>query len=98
MHWLRNGQDAYWIVFSAAFLLVAIWESRSAHRSLSSNAGRRWSRHGIVLFTNSILSNVLHRASPIIVAIAMANSRFGLLNQAWLPYWVRFVSAFVLLD
>jgi len=98
MHWVRIELDAYWIVFVAGFLAVAIWESRSPNRSLSSEVTRRWSRHGMLLFTTSIVSSVLHRATPVVVAIAIANTRFGLLNQPWPSYWLRFVLAFVLLD
>jgi sterol desaturase/sphingolipid hydroxylase (fatty acid hydroxylase superfamily) len=98
MHWEQIEADSYWVVFAAGFLAVALWESRSPNRNLSSEATRRWTRHGTVLFVTAVFTNLLHRASPIIVAMAMAGSRFSLLNRPWLPYWAKFIFSFVLLD
>jgi len=98
MPWGRIENDAYWLMFLASFIVVAIWESLRPKRNLSSGVTRRWSRHGIILLAATIVSIALYRASPVIVAVAMVNSRFGLLNKPWLPSPVRFIFAILLLD
>jgi sterol desaturase/sphingolipid hydroxylase (fatty acid hydroxylase superfamily) len=98
MPWPRIEADAFWIVFAAGFLLVGIWESIHPFRNLSAGVARRWGGNGTVVVAASILSLLLFRASPTMVAIAVANSRFGLLNKSWQPYWMRFAFAIILLD
>jgi sterol desaturase/sphingolipid hydroxylase (fatty acid hydroxylase superfamily) len=90
--------DAFWIVFAAGFLLVGMWESIQPFRKLSAGVARRWGGNGTVVVAASMLSLLLFRASPTMVAIAVTNSRYGLLNKAWQPYWIRFAFAIVLLD
>jgi sterol desaturase/sphingolipid hydroxylase (fatty acid hydroxylase superfamily) len=46
----------------------------------------------------SFLTVSIYRVSPVIVAIAAANRRFGLFNKPWLPFPVRFVLAVFILD
>jgi sterol desaturase/sphingolipid hydroxylase (fatty acid hydroxylase superfamily) len=96
--WGQIESNAYWLTFVAGFIVVAIWESRRPQRRLSPVVTRRWSRHGIVLFATTIVSVALYRASPVIVAVAMVHSRFGLLNKPWLPFPLRFIFALLLLD
>jgi sterol desaturase/sphingolipid hydroxylase (fatty acid hydroxylase superfamily) len=96
--WARIENDGYWLMFLAAFLIVALWESRRPWRSLSSNVARRWTRHGTVLVVATFISAVVFRASPVIVALATAHSRWGLLSKPWLPYFLRFLFAILLLD
>jgi sterol desaturase/sphingolipid hydroxylase (fatty acid hydroxylase superfamily) len=96
--WGRIESNVYWLTFVAGFIVVAIWESRRPQRNLSSAVTRRWSRHGIILYANMLVSVGLYRASPVIVAVAMSHSRFGLLNEPWLAFPVRFIVALLLLD
>jgi len=98
MSWGRIESSSYWIMFVASFIVVATWESLRPKRDLSSSPGRRWSRHGILLIIATIVSVGLYRASPIIVAVAMAGSRFGLLNKPWLPFSMRLIFAVLVLD
>jgi sterol desaturase/sphingolipid hydroxylase (fatty acid hydroxylase superfamily) len=96
--WGRIESNVFWLVFVASFIVVASWESRRPKRNLASALTRRWSRHGIILFATTVVSVTLYRASPVIVAVAMANNRFGLLNKPWLPFPLRFLFAILLLD
>jgi sterol desaturase/sphingolipid hydroxylase (fatty acid hydroxylase superfamily) len=82
----------------AAFLGVAVWESFRPNRQLSAVPERRWGRHGIVLIVCTIISVGLYRVSPVIVAMAFAGSRFGILNKPWLPFAGRCILAILLLD
>jgi sterol desaturase/sphingolipid hydroxylase (fatty acid hydroxylase superfamily) len=98
MPWGRIESNTYWLMFLASFVVVATWESLQPKRNLSSAVKRRWSHHGLILFAATVISVALYRSSPVLVAVAMANSRFGLLNKSWLPFPVRFIFAIFLLD
>jgi sterol desaturase/sphingolipid hydroxylase (fatty acid hydroxylase superfamily) len=96
--WTRIESGAYWLVFVAAFLGVAIWESYRPRRSLCVSTGRRWRNHGLLLVVCTVLSVGLYRISPVIVAASAVGSRFGLLNKLWLPFAARCILAVLVLD
>lgn len=98
MPWGRIESYAYWSLFLVSFILVAGWESFRPKKDLSSPVERRWSRHGIILVVASVVSVSLCRVTPVLVAVAMMNSRFGLMNKAWLPFPLRFIVSILLLD
>ena len=86
MPWERIESYSYWILFAATFLGVAVWESFRPRRELSSAPERRWGKHGLVLIVGTVISVALYRASPVVVAMAFAGSRYGLLNKPWIPF------------
>ena len=98
MPWVRIESDAYWGVFVAAFLGVAIWESFRPRRGLCVPIARRWGNHALLLVTCTIISVGIYRASPVVIAAAFVGSRFGLLNKPWLPFAARCILALLLLD
>jgi sterol desaturase/sphingolipid hydroxylase (fatty acid hydroxylase superfamily) len=98
MPWARIEGAAYWICFVAVFLGVAIWESFQPMRELSSAAERRWKNHGVMLVIAAAISTLLLRVGPVVLAAAVAGSRFGVLNKPWLPLIVRCGITIVLLD
>lgn len=98
MHWARIESGAYWLVFVAAFLGVAIWESFRPNRDLTVAPGRRWGNHGVLLIVCTVLSLAIYRASPVVLAASVEGSRFGLLNKPWLPLVARFILTLLVLD
>jgi len=98
MPWARIESAAYWFVFVAAFLGVAIWESFRPRRTLSVATERRWANHGLLLVVCTILSAAIYRASPVVLAASVAGSRFGLLNKPWLPFAARCILTVLVLD
>ena len=98
MPWARIEGSAYWICLVVMFLVVAIWESFQPKRELSSPAGRRWKNHGVMLVIAAAVSTVLLRVSPVVLAVAVAGSRFGVLNKPWPPLIVRCGITVALLD
>jgi sterol desaturase/sphingolipid hydroxylase (fatty acid hydroxylase superfamily) len=98
VHWIRIESPAYWIVFVGAFLTVASWESRQPNRPLIVPPARRWGTHGVVLFISSAIGTAIMRLSPVVAAVAVSGSSWGLLSRDWLPVWIRAVIAFLLLD
>jgi sterol desaturase/sphingolipid hydroxylase (fatty acid hydroxylase superfamily) len=88
----------YWIAFVGAFLAVAVWESFQPKRPLSGPAERRWGSHAVLLLVSTLLVKVVLRVSPVVVATAVAGSRWGILNRPWLPFAVRCAATLLLLD
>src|SRR5579883_2164566 len=98
MHWWQTEGGAYWAVFVASFLGVAIWESIRPWRELSERVERRWVRHGSLLLLSYAASAILIPASPILLAASLQGSRYGLLNRPWLGAAPRWIVAILLLD
>jgi len=96
--WERIESYSYWILFAATFLGVAVWESFRPRRELSAAPERRWGKHGLVLVVGTVISVGIYRASPVVVALAFAGNRYGLLNKPWIPFLGRCVLAILLLD
>ena len=84
-------------MFVVAFLACAIWESFRPKRNFSGTE-RRWGKHGILLIICTVASVALYRISPVVMALNVNGSRFGLLNRSWLPFAVRCVIAILALD
>jgi len=89
---------AYWALFTAAFIGVAIWESMRPKRMLSGSVERRWGSHAIVMIAGTLVAAIVYRMSPVFLAAAVGGSRFGLLNRPWLPFAARFLITLVALD
>lgn len=98
MPWVRLESGVYWVVFVAAFLGVAIWESFRPRRDLLVPTARRWGNHGLLLVICTVISVGIYRASPVVIAASFEGNRFGLLNKPWLPFAARCILAVLLLD
>ena len=97
VQWIRIESGAYWFVFVAAFLACAVWESFRPKRDFNGTE-RRWGKHGILLVICTVASVGLYRISPVVMAVNVSASRFGLLNKTWLPFAIRCVIAILALD
>ena len=84
-YWEKLEARSYWLLLVISFLAVAMWESRRARFELTVSAERRWSRHGILMLISSVVWMAIYRAGPVVVALRVAGSRFGLLNRAAVP-------------
>ena len=102
MDWVRIESPAYWLMFTLAFLAAAQWESRHAERPWIVPAGRRWARHGALLFFNGVLLTIIVRLTPVAVAILAREHTWGVFRQAFfldgVGYGVAFISTVLLLD
>lgn len=98
MDWLLIEKKVYAVVFVSAFLGVAIWETYWPQRQLLVKAGRRWRNHGIVWLTCAACLILIARVSPVVIALAVARSPYGLLNRPQPPWAIRWLLAVVLLD
>ncbi len=98
MTWISIEGRAFWALFTAAFIGIAIWESVRPKRSLSGAVERRWGSHAIMLLAGSLVTTVLYRFSPVVLASTVAGSRFGVLNKPGLPFAARCLLTLVALD
>ena len=98
MNWVERESSVLTFVFVASFLLLAVWESRSAARCLTQSTERRWLAHGILFASAAAFQSVLLRVSPVVAALAAANNPWGWLNRDWMPSPIRFVAAILILD
>jgi len=98
MDWTQIESGAYWSVFVAAFLGVAIWETYRPRGHLIVPAARRWKNHSVILLLSNIISVALLRGSPVVLAASLAGGGFGLLKSPELPLAARWIAALLLLD
>jgi sterol desaturase/sphingolipid hydroxylase (fatty acid hydroxylase superfamily) len=90
---------APWSVFVAAFLLFAVWESERPRRRLLVDEGRRWRGHAVLLAMGALpVTLIFQRIAPLVIAVTVADSRFGLLSRSSLPFPAQWVLAVLLLD
>lgn len=98
MTWVRWESSGYWIAFIGTFLAVGVWESARPLRPLRSTAGRRWRNHAALYAISVLCSALVLRVSPVFVAFAVRDSRYGLLNRGFLPKAVTFAVTLAALD
>jgi sterol desaturase/sphingolipid hydroxylase (fatty acid hydroxylase superfamily) len=98
MYWVRVASSAYWIAFVGAFLAVAVWESVRPLRPLGCAAGRRWRNHAVLSAVSILCSALVLRGSPVLIALAVQDSGYGVLNRASIPYWMSFAATLPALD
>jgi sterol desaturase/sphingolipid hydroxylase (fatty acid hydroxylase superfamily) len=96
--WILIEGRAFWALFTAAFIGIAIWESVRPKRMLSGAVERRWGSHAIMLLAASLVTTVLYRFSPVVLASSVAASRFGVLNKPALPFVARCLLTLLVLD
>jgi sterol desaturase/sphingolipid hydroxylase (fatty acid hydroxylase superfamily) len=96
--WISIEGRAFWALFTAAFIGIAIWESVRPKRMLSGAVERRWGSHAIMLLAASLVTTVLYRLSPVVLASSVAGSRFGVLNKPALPFVARCLLTLLVLD
>ena len=98
MDWTEIESGAYWPVFIASFLVVAVWETLRPRPGLTQTTARRWGNHTVVTILNTLISGVLFRGTAVMLAVSLAGSGFGLLNRPSLPSPASWILAFLLLD
>src|SRR5579883_120597 len=95
---IRTAGTAYWILFAASFLAIAVWESFRPVLVLSESAQRRWTRHSLLFIVAAIITTVIIPLNPVLLAASLEGSHYGLLSRPWLPLGVRWVLAVLIID
>lgn len=93
----RSG-EYIWSLFLALFTVFALWETfRPRTRPVLSTA-RRWIWHGLLLVAGNWSAQWVFRIGSVGVALAVAESPYGLLNRSFLPLPMRFVLTLLAVD
>jgi sterol desaturase/sphingolipid hydroxylase (fatty acid hydroxylase superfamily) len=98
MSWDRIEATSYWLLYPAAFLAIAAWESYRPSRDLRCSTARRWSRHGGLFLLATLVSTAVYRLSPVLLALKLSETRFGLLPRTGMSLIAQGALAIVLLD
>lgn len=90
--------DLYWLLFAAGLLALAFWETFRPWRNAPAQVAKRWWNHGVLFAISNVFSTLISRASLPLIALVVANNRFGLLNHHGLPLSLRWILAFLAID
>jgi sterol desaturase/sphingolipid hydroxylase (fatty acid hydroxylase superfamily) len=96
--WLHLFDSPKTGVLVFALLAVALWETFRPRRALSAPTGRRWAHNAILGLLVNYPAHWIYPATAVAVAAAVSTNGYGLLNRAMLPFWLRCVASFLLLD
>jgi sterol desaturase/sphingolipid hydroxylase (fatty acid hydroxylase superfamily) len=95
---LQHSSALYQIAMAAGFLLIAAWETLRPRREPVLSTARRWLVHGGFLVLGRGLMWLALPVGAIGLSVEVARSPYGLLNRTLLPFSLRCVLAFLLLD
>jgi sterol desaturase/sphingolipid hydroxylase (fatty acid hydroxylase superfamily) len=95
---LKHSASIYQGAMVAGFLAIAVWETLQPRRALVVSTAKRWLVHGGFVVLGRAAIWLAFPVSAVGLSIALAGSRYGLLNRSVLPFSVRFVLTFLLLD
>ena len=95
---IRLAGTAYWMLFAASFLAMAVWESFRPVLVLSEPAQRRWGRHSILFVVATVMTAVIIPLNPVLLAASIEGTHYGLLSRPWLPLSVRCLLAVLIMD
>jgi sterol desaturase/sphingolipid hydroxylase (fatty acid hydroxylase superfamily) len=97
-YWLEHASSIKNGLLLASFTLFALWETFQPRRNLTTPAGRRWASNSAITLLFATPTTLVTRVSNVLLAMAVAHSRYGLLNREAVPLWIRFVLAILALD
>lgn len=97
-YWFDHASSIKTTLLLAGFATIAIWETFQPRKNLATPTGRRWANNAAITFLFATPLASMLRLSGVLVALAVAHSRYGLLNRPAVPFWIRCVAAVLLLD
>ncbi|MBT5013854.1 MAG: sterol desaturase family protein [Rhodospirillaceae bacterium] len=95
---LDNEPTVRLSVFLGVFALIAIWEAASPRRERGYSRWLRWTSNLGIVAVNTVVIRLLFPIAAVGMAVATADSGWGLLNIIDLPVWLEILIAVVLLD
>ncbi len=85
-------------VFLAGFILFALWEWARPRRKLSQLKFRRWLSNFSLIITGTVLVRIVLPTAAVGMAYLVEQEQWGFANHFDLPFWVKVVATFILLD
>jgi sterol desaturase/sphingolipid hydroxylase (fatty acid hydroxylase superfamily) len=98
MHWVETGTLVRASVFLIVFAILAIIEVLTPRRRLSVPKIQRWRINLSIIALNPLSVALVFPFLPIGLALLTSEQGWGLLNQWALPYWLKIIIGFVVLD
>jgi sterol desaturase/sphingolipid hydroxylase (fatty acid hydroxylase superfamily) len=91
-------EHALWYVLGAGFVLTGLAETFVPFRTLPSSTSRRWTSNLVLLGASSLLAALIFQVSAVALAVSVRHGSHGLLNRAWLPFWMQFAVGVASID
>ena len=90
---LDNEPTVRLSVFLGVFALIAIWEAASPRRERGYSRWLRWTSNLGIVAVNTVVIRLLFPIAAVGMAVATADSGWGLLNIIDLPVWLEILIA-----
>ncbi len=84
--------------FFGMLIFIGLWEWLAPRRALTVSRGIRWLNNLGLVFFNSFLLNALLPFLAVGVALIARENGWGLLNLVEMPFWLKVVTAIVVMD
>jgi sterol desaturase/sphingolipid hydroxylase (fatty acid hydroxylase superfamily) len=84
--------------FLVVFAILAITEILVPRRRLSVSKFKRWCTNLTIVALNPLSTALIFPLLPIGLALLASEQNWGLLNQWALPYWLKIIIGFIILD
>jgi sterol desaturase/sphingolipid hydroxylase (fatty acid hydroxylase superfamily) len=97
-YWFEHASSIKNGLLLGSFALVALWETFQPRKRLTTPTGGRWANNSAITLFFATPTTLVARLSSIFVALAVAHSRYGLLNRQAVPLWIRCILAVLALD
>jgi sterol desaturase/sphingolipid hydroxylase (fatty acid hydroxylase superfamily) len=95
---LHNEQVIRLIAFFGIFAVMALWEIATPRRERHLSRRQRWTGNLGVVVLNTLLLRLLFPAAALGMAAYTETQGWGLMQSVGLPFWVKVLISFVLLD
>ncbi|MEJ2590262.1 MAG: sterol desaturase family protein, partial [Candidatus Thiodiazotropha sp.] len=95
---LHNEKVIRLIAFLGIFAAMALWEVASPRRPRHIPRRQRWTCNLGIVVLNTLLLRLMFPAAAVGMAAFTESQGWGLLHGIALPFWLRVLIAFVLLD
>lgn len=86
------------VFFLGIFLLIALGEIIVPRRHLTVSKTIRWFTNLRIIFINPIIVHILFPVMPISFALIARENGWGLMNNYYLPFWLKVMIGIVVLD
>lgn len=85
-------------VFLGGFSLLALWELATPNRSLTQAKIQRWFNNIALVICSTVVIRLLIPTAAIALAYLVEQNQWGISYEIDLPFWLRVVLTFILLD
>lgn len=99
LEFIYNNEAAIRLfVFVLGLTLLALWEWISPKRELTQAKAKRWLNNIALVVSSTVLLRVFVPIAAVGVAYHVEHEHEGLLNHLQMPFWIRAVVSFIILD